>query len=353
MWANKDISAYSRPVYIIGAGGIVVTAHLPAYKIAGFDVKGIYDVDSDKAKQAAENFGIPHVFASLDEMVRHAPGNAVFDIAIPANDIAVVLKQLPSHAAVLMQKPMGDDLVSAREILRITDEKGMIAAVNFQLRYAPFILEAKRMIGEGMLGELYDMRIDVDVYTPWHLWNFLFKAPRVEILYHSIHYIDLLRSFLGNPQTVFAKTTGHPAMKDLASVRSNIIMDYGDRVRASISTNHTHLYGPEKQQSCIQIQGSEGAIRIHMGVLKDYPHGEPDRFEYTLLHEGRPTGWKEKQIDGGWFPHAFIGSMEQVMMAAVGMIELPDNSVKDAIYTMACVEAAYESSKKGGIVPEY
>jgi hypothetical protein len=41
--------------------------------------------------------------------------------------------------------------------------------------------------------------------------------------------------------------------------------------------------------------------------------------------------------------------MEQVMQAAAGNIPKPDNSVEDCIYTMACVEAAYRSSEKGGV----
>ena len=40
------------------------------------------------------------------------------------------------------------------------------------------------------------------------------------------------------------------------------------------------------------------------------------------------------------------------MQAAAGLIERPDNSVEDCIHTMACVEAAYESSRQGGIRPE-
>ena len=38
------------PIVIIGTGGIVKDAHLPAYKKAGFQVEGLYDVDKQKAK---------------------------------------------------------------------------------------------------------------------------------------------------------------------------------------------------------------------------------------------------------------------------------------------------------------
>ncbi len=37
------------------------------------------------------------------------------------------------------------------------------------------------------------------------------------------------------------------------------------------------------------------------------------------------------------------------MKAAEGSIRSPDNSVEDCIFTMACVEAAYQSSIKGAI----
>jgi hypothetical protein len=81
----------------------------------------------------------------------------------------------------------------------------------------------------------------------------------------------------------------------------------------------------------------------------DYPRGKADKFEYVLLEEGKEPQWQEIKVEGSWFPHAFIGSMSQLMLAAEGSIAMPDNSVEDCIHTMACVEAAYLSSEQGGI----
>lgn len=138
-------------------------------------------------------------------------------------------------------------------------------------------------------------------------------------------------------------------MPDLASVRSNIIMDYGDLIRADILTNHCHQFGLENQQSYVKFEGTKGAIKIKMGVLMNYPVGVPDIFEYITIEEGKELKWQTKDIKGSWFPHAFIGSMSEVMRAAEGSTDFPDNSVEDCIYTMACVEAAYESSINGAI----
>jgi len=345
-----QLPSEKRPIYIIGAGGIVNTAHLPAYQIAGFNVQGIFDTAVEKAKATAEKFSIPKVFSDLRQMIDDSPENGVFDVAVPGSQTIPVLKQLPDGASVLLQKPMGENYKEAKQILQLVKKKKMLTAINFQLRYAPYILAAKKFINDGSLGELNDIEVNVNVYTPWHLWDFLIKSPRVEILYHSIHYIDLIRNLLGNPRSVYSKTTKHPSMQQLASVRSNIIMDYGEMVAANILTNHCHNYGTPKQQSYIKIEGSKGAIKINFGALIDYPRGSADSFEYVLLENEHEPQWKEMNIEGSWFPHAFIGSMAQLMLAAEGSTDKPDNSAEDCIHTMACVEAAYLSSERGGVL---
>ncbi|MCF8339345.1 MAG: Gfo/Idh/MocA family oxidoreductase [Chitinophagaceae bacterium] len=336
------------PIYIIGAGGIVHAAHLPAYQLAGYRVQGIVDLVPENAISTAEKFNILEVFADVPTMLQQLPANAIIDLAVPPSAMISILEQLPLGCNVLLQKPMGETLEDAKRILQIAREKKLVAAVNFQLRYADFVQEAKKMIETGLLGTINHIEINVNVYTPWHLWDFLRTAPRVEILYHSIHYIDLMRYLLGSPTKIYAKTTQHPDMSQMAAVRSNIIMDYGNLMSANILTNHSHHYGRKHQQSYIKIEGTKGAVMIHFGALINYPVGEADIFEYVLLEEDQPPVWKEKKLEKTWFPHAFMGSMEQMMLAALGKINRPNNTVEDAIFTMACVEAAYKSSNSGG-----
>src|SRR5882724_106356 len=70
-----------RPIRVIGAGGIVRAAHLPAYEKAGFPVAGRMDQDADKAAVLAAERRISHVFGSVAQAVRFAPPDAVFDVA--------------------------------------------------------------------------------------------------------------------------------------------------------------------------------------------------------------------------------------------------------------------------------
>ena len=137
-------SEAKKPIVVIGAGSIVNDAHLPAYKLAGFEVAGIFDLDREKAEATAKKFGVPAVSGSLAELVNLATDrNCVYDMALPASAIISSLEQLPNRIGILIQKPMGENLQEARQILRICREKEITAGINFQLRHAPNIAAAR------------------------------------------------------------------------------------------------------------------------------------------------------------------------------------------------------------------
>ena len=350
---TADLPQNPMPIVSIGMGGIVHDAHYPAYKIAGFQVIGGYDVNREQAQKMRDKFGLPALYGSLQEAIDSSPDDAVYDVAVPGSKIMEIIEKLPDGSAVLIQKPMGETLDEARAILKVCRQKKLKAAINFQMRYAPYIIAARSMIEQGLIGEVNDMEVRMQLYTPWTLWPFVLTLPRLEILYHSIHYVDLLRSFLGDPGGVYAKTLKHPIAPDLASTRSVIIMDYGDAVRANIWTNHGHIYGEDKEQAYIKWEGSRGAIQIRSGLNMNYPEGRPDKFEYVILEEGKTPHWEELEINGSWFPEAFIGTMASVMRYAQGETNALPTSVEDAFKTTAVVEAAYESSASGGTpIPE-
>lgn len=337
-----------RPIISIGAGGIVNDAHQPAYKKAGFETLGIFDLNEKQARSTAKKFGIKKVYKTLKEALNHSTDEVVFDVAVPADNILRILPKLPDGAAVLIQKPMGDTFAQAKKIRDLCHNKGFKAAINFQMRYAPYVLAARSLIEQGAIGEVHDMEIRLKVNTPWHLWAFFEKLPRVEILYHSIHYIDIIRAFLGEPTGIYAKTVSSPGSKKLASTRTNIIMDYGKHLRANITTNHGHAYGLKNQESYIAWEGTKGAVKATIGLLLNYPEGKPDSFEYCLLEDGQDPKWQKQKIKGTWFPDAFIGSMASLMRYAEGSESSLPTNVDDAFKTMALVEAAHRSSDAGG-----
>ena len=335
------LPANPRPIVIIGAGGIVRAAHLPAYRTLRLPVAGVFDLQADVARTTADAFGIETVFPTL-AAAASTPG-VVFDLAVPGDQILGILEQLPRGAAVLIQKPMGPDLATARAIHACCRDRGLTGAVNFQLRFSPNVLALRDLLTRGELGAIVDVDVRIVIDQPWHRWTFLETAPRLEVPYHSIHYLDAIRWLVGEPSGVYCRVVGHPAFPGFADTRSSIILDYGDRIRCSLTLNHTHRAGPRYRSSQMIIEGVDGAARLTWGVNLDYPNGPADTMEIA-----RGGEWSNVALRGSWFTSAFEGPMSNLQRVVAGEDRELVSPVDDALRTMAVVEACYTSSATGG-----
>jgi len=330
-----------RPIVIIGAGGIVRAAHLPTYRALGFRVAGIHDVRADVARSTADAFAVDAVFPTLAAAT--TVRDAVYDLAVPGDQILGILADLPRGAAVLMQKPMGPDLASAAAIRACCRARELTAAVNFQLRFSPNVLALRDLLARDALGPIVDIEVRIVIDQPWHLWSFLESAPRLEVPYHSIHYLDAIRWLVGDPEGVYCRVVRHPALPAFTDTRSSIILDYGDRLRCSLTLNHTHRAGPRYRSSQIVVEGVRGAARLTWGVNLDYPAGPADTMEVACDGD-----WGDVPLRGSWFIEAFEGPMSNLQRFVAGEDPVLVSAVDDAIRTMAVVEACYTSSEGGG-----
>lgn len=330
------------PIVIMGCGGIVNDAHLPAYRKAGFAVQGVFDLDAAKAQTTAARWDVPTVYDNQAQAT--AQTGVVFDLALPPDAVLEVLGALPDGAVVLMQKPMGRDLAHAKDIVATCRRKRLIAAVNHQLRFAPYMLAVRDAMQRGWLGRISDVEMQLNVADPWHLFPFLEGMERVEIQMHSIHYLDLIRSLLGDPHGVYALTVADPRFPKLKSTRSSIILNYGSGARVCLSLNHNYAHGEHGQHAMFKFEGTEGVIWVQLGVMLDYPKGRADTLEIKLQGQD----WRSLQLAGSWFPDAFLGPMSNLQRYAAVEDRALETAVGDVLHTMALVEAAYASSASGG-----
>jgi predicted dehydrogenase len=317
----------------------VESAHLPAYARLGLPVAALYDLDRPRAERVASKFGVHRVSASLAELA--AEPDVVFDVAVPARAVPEVLVALPEGASVLIQKPMGETLAEAERILELCRARRLTAAINFQLRFAPNMLALAALVKSGALGEVVDFEVRVNVHTPWDDWPFLAGIPRHEILYHSVHYIDLARSFLGEPRGVMSKAVRHPGLPAYSDTRSATILDYGDGLRVLLAAFHGHRWGRRHQASELKVEGIRGAAVATMGVNLDYPKGEPDTLEVCV--EGGE--WESVKLRGSWFGEAFEGPISNLLRFTAGEDPVLVTGVEDAVKTMGVVERCYRGGR--------
>ncbi len=302
-----------RPILVLGAGGIVRDAHLPTYRKLGFPVQGLYDIDPDAASRTAAQFDVTQVYDSLESAL--ASQGVIFDLAVPASEVLGIVEQLPEQSAVLIQKPLGSNLNDARSIVAACRARRLTAAVNFQLRFSPNMLALKDAIGRGLLGTITDLEVRINVHTPWHMWPFLEGIERHELLYHSIHYLDLIRHLVGEPKAAVCRALEHPLLPGYADTRSSILLDYGHAVRASLMMNHSHEFGDRHAASILRVEGTLGAAVARMGVNLDYPRGKPDTLELGARGD---ANWQQVPLRGSWFIEAFEGPMSNLQRFVAG-----------------------------------
>ncbi|WP_345762069.1 Gfo/Idh/MocA family protein [Diaminobutyricibacter sp. McL0608] len=345
-YCRLEIPAEDRqPIAIVGAGGIVDGAHLPAYAIAGLEVIGITDTDLDRAQRVADRHGIPRVFATLEDLL--ASDAVVVDIAVPVSAQPPIFSAaIAAGKHVLAQKPFADNPVTARELASLAERSGLVAAVNQQMRFDEGIAAAHRMIELGWLGSLTSFSIIVNIDTDWTQWEWARSMERLEIMVHSIHYHDAVRWFMGEPSSVYAVAGRKPGQFPVGETRTMSMYTFANGASALVHANHTNSGGDNYAE--FRIEGSHGAIRGTLGLLYDYPNGRPDTLDVTSSIVGT-DGWIPYPVTQRWFPNAFIGSMGSVFEAIRSGAE-PRSSVADNVRTIELVDALYRSMETNEVV---
>ena len=344
--AEVDLTIPDRhkvPIAIVGAGVIVDVAHLPAYSAAGLEVVGIYDLDAERASTVAEKHGIETVYPSLEALLADQRVRVV-DIAVVADaqpDIAEAAIAAGKH--LLCQKPFVPDLARGRELIALAGAAGVHLVVNQQMRSDEGIAVARAVLKAGWIGDPIAMSFNVDIGTDWSAWPWLVSSERLEINFHSIHYLDSIRSILGDPTTVFCVGGRRPGQIVKGETRTMSTLAFSNGTNAVLHVNHENLGGDNRAE--FRLDGSEGSVRGTLGLLYNYPHGRPDTVE--VFSSSLPTdGWLSYPVTKRWLPDAFIGPMASLLRwIATG--ERSATAAADNLSTLALVEALYRSMDSG------
>jgi predicted dehydrogenase len=327
---------------IIGTGGIVQYAHLVAYRKAGFRVVACTDLNFETAKKVAAEHSIANAYATTAELLAD-PAVEIVDIAVPPWAQLEIVRQVAAAGKhMLCQKPMSDTFADAVQIVELAKDAGVKQAINQQMRWDAGIRASKHLIEQGVIGQPTDVQIQVSVATPWHMWPWLAAVPRLEVLFHSIHYIDATRYLFGDPEWVTSRHARYARQGAVNGETKTItVLDYADGLQALVSVNHYNEWA--EPFATFRFIGTDGAIDGTIGLMYNYPTGRPDTLAITSAKYGKgvrvtPT------LDEMWIPDAFVGTMASLMHAIETDSEPQDNSTADNLNTLRVVNAAYISA---------
>ncbi len=324
---------------IIGAGGIVNAAHLPAYRKAGFNVIGLTDQDRDKAEQTARSFEVPTVYASVEALLGD-PSVEIVDIAVPPWNQKDLVRQVTAAGKhLLCQKPLSNIYAEAVEIVEMAEASGVRLAVNQQMRWDQAVRASRSLLNRGLLGDPASAVIDISILTEWRAWPWVLTVEGLDLMFHSIHYFDSMRSLFGLPERVWSSGSGYPGQAPVGETRTITVFEYSDTFRAMVSVNHNNW--TEEQFATLRIDGTEGYAAGTFGLLYDYPHGRPDTLSYSS-RKIDPNKTIDHRFEERWIPDSFIGPMGE-LMAAIEQDRLPETNGRNNLETLQMVHAGYRS----------
>lgn len=339
-WRIETGAGTDLGIGIVGCGGIVSGAHLPAYRAAGLRVVAVHDLDPEKARSVAAAFEVGVVAPSVEALLATS-GVDIVDIAVPPwVQPEIVAQAAAAGRHMLCQKPLALDYATALAEVQTAERAGVALAVNQQMRWDPGIAATRDLVTRGVLGTVAEAQVRVSVATPWHLWPWLAAAPRLEVMYHSIHYHDALRSIMGDPERV---TSVHGRYPEQAAVRgettTKTILEYAGGAQALVAVNHYDLHAEPYAE--LRFLGTRASLAGTIGLLYDYPHGRPDTL--ALYREGALV--RAYDFDARWIPDAFLGPMAD-LMDAIATGRAPVTSGRDNLRTIGVAMAAYRSAEE-------
>ncbi len=122
------------------------------------EIAGIFDPDPDKMASAVENFAIAPecVFTDFDACMAAGP----YDMAIlcaATGDHAEYTEKLAKHGVhVFVEKPFAASVSDARRMIAAMEPTGKQLVINWPLRWVESHVTTKRLIDEGLIGELLE-----------------------------------------------------------------------------------------------------------------------------------------------------------------------------------------------------
>ncbi|MFN9718385.1 MAG: Gfo/Idh/MocA family protein [Planctomycetota bacterium] len=341
----------------VGAGFIMADCHLVAYREHGLNPVAITSRDQAKAARVAARHQIAHVCQSVEQLASRSDVN-VLDVAVPPDCQADVIRRALNASknvrAILAQKPLGVNYREALQIVELCEQRGVVLAVNQNMRFDQSVRACRTLLDLGILGRPVLATIEMRAIPHWMPWQE--RQGWVTLRIMSILHLDTLRYWFGDPERVYASVAPDPRTAEHFRHADGIalyILEFAGNARASAWDDVWS--GPAREGSAadIGIQWRvEGTDGLAIGTIgwPSYPKRSPSTIRYSSKSDhGR---WHEPQWNSVWFPDAFIGPMAE-LLCSLEQCREPAISGRRNLRTMAIVDACYLSaSEHRAVAPE-
>lgn len=137
---------------IIGAG-FIGPVHLEALRRLGVQVTALCDVPG-RVQALAANFGIPEAYDDYRALLGSANVDVVHITAPNRFHSPMSVAALKAGKHVICEKPLAMTTRETARIVKLAGAAGTVFAVNYNVRFYPAVLQLRKMVEAGELGQI-------------------------------------------------------------------------------------------------------------------------------------------------------------------------------------------------------
>ena len=336
---------------IIGCGKIAQVRHIPEYaenpdvKLAAF-----FSPNRARAQEQADKYG-GKVYDTAEALLADPEIDAVSICAANYAHAELSIQALNAGKHVLCEKPMATTLADCEAMVECAKKNGKFLMIGHNQRLAKAHMEAKRLIDEGLIGDIITFRTSFGHGGPetWsispgkNVWFFDKKKAAMGVMADlGVHKTDLIQYLTG--QRV-VRTTARLVTLDkrgedgeLIGVDDNAVCIYemSGGAFGTMTASWTY-YGAEDNSTV--LYGTKGIMRIY---------DDPAHSIVVKLADGQEQVYDVEQIQTN--DNQTKSGVIDLWVDCLKNNRAPEISGESALYAMRAVFASIESSQTGKTV---
>lgn len=223
-----------------------------------FEVVGLCDIDHDRLKAAAAEYGNPATATDAAALAKDVKPDVFCFCTLPNIRLPLIQAGIDSGARLIAyEKPIATSTAEAKAIMQLVRDAGVKTVVSHQHRYGQHYQKVKDIIASGAIGEV---RTVYGHATGW-------------MMHMMTHMIDYMRWFNDNvpAQWVMGQAAGKGKFSDIHASPDYVagMIHFANGVRGYVETGAGAPDVPEVDywwRKCrIGAQGTEGFAEVLTG----------------------------------------------------------------------------------------
>jgi D-apiose dehydrogenase len=325
---------------VIGCG-FFAQNHLNAWQeIPEVELAAVCDVESERARKAAERFGVAAWYDNAESMLKETELDFVDVVTTPPSHPELVELAAQHQKPVICQKPIAFDRSDAESMVAACKQAGVPLMVHENFRWQTPIRAVRRKIDEGTIGRPFFGRISwrtgYDIFTNQ---PYLLEQPRLILADMGTHLIDLARFFFGDPQALVCHALHiHPSVR--GEDAATILLEY-DNATCIVDTTYSGRAAEELfPQTLVHIEGEEGTLDLepHYVLAVGRRGGTVKREQLSIPQYSWSTPLWDVVQDS-------VVNLQRHWVDCLRTGKTPENNGEENLLTVQLVEGAYISAE--------